>query len=134
MDKKISQFVSVTSLLANDILPVVSGGVNKSVTVGLLALNLPNIGNKGITKNSIITSTSLAIPLTGTVVKLTTNAIPHTLGVGSEGQTITVLSTGVNTLNFGTVSAALVAGSSITLVFSTVWFVISSYQTTVTQL
>lgn len=119
-DKKISEMLVATTLLATDLIPIVTGGVNKSVTGGVLSLNLPNIGNKGITKNIVVSSTTNTIPVTASLVTLPVSVTPYTLPAGTDGQEITIISLGVNTVTtaFGYVtSIGLITGSSITLVY-----------------
>lgn len=99
MDSKISAFPVATTVAGTDIIPIVSVGINKIVSVGVMSLNMPNLGNKGITKNTVIPVTGTIIPLTGTLVSLVANVLPYGLANGSEGQELTIVSAGVNTLN-----------------------------------
>ena len=122
MDKKISQFSVATDVLATDLIPIVSGGINKSVAAGLFSLNLPNIGNKGITKNVVTPIVAgLVIPLTKTLVTLPTALTDYTLGAGTPGQEITLVSLAANVKVVPSsalfLSVSMGNGSSLTLIF-----------------
>jgi hypothetical protein len=68
MDSKISDFPVATGTSVADLIPIISGGLNKTVTVGIFSLNLPNLGNKGISKNIVTpVSSGTVIPLTNTI-------------------------------------------------------------------
>lgn len=123
MDSKLSEYPLVTTINGGDILPIISGGANRTVTAGVFALNLPNVGNKGITKNVVTNAATGALPLTSTLIHISTGGNSMTLAAGTDGQEITIVSGGAsNTVtpsltlsNFVSVSMGL--GSSITLVF-----------------
>jgi hypothetical protein len=122
MDKKISEFVAASTLLGNDIIPIVSAGVNKSISAGLFGMNLPNFGNKGISKNVVTPVMTNTIPVSVTLCVIPTNLLPYTIPNGVDGQEITIISTGNNsiTLSNGYISVInMVAGSSLTLTFIT---------------
>lgn len=137
MDAKISDFLSLSVVSAADVLPIVSAATSRKVTVGVLTLNLPNIGNSGITKNKPVAATGVAIPLTGTVVTLPVSVPSYTLANGSDGQEITLVSLGVNQVlpvSSYVTSIAMGNGSSITLVYIlsiAKWIPKSSYGCTV---
>lgn len=99
MDAKISALPTSTTPSVTDIIPIASAGVTKGLTVGSLAMNLPNLGNKGITKNAVTTASSSAIPLTGTIILLPESMLPYTLANGVSGQEIVLVSAGPNTVN-----------------------------------
>lgn len=129
MDSKISDFFAATTLNASDIIPIVTANTNKKISAGVFSLNLPNFGNKGITKNVVQSSTDNALPLLYTLLSLPVSISPYTLSNGADGQEITVVSLGTNIL---TVTNAwvnridMVAGSSVTLIFvgnATKWVV-----------
>lgn len=120
MDSKISAFPVSTAVLPLDIIPVVTGGFNKRVTVDFLASNLPNLGNNGISKNAVVSASAAIIPLVNTVVTLPTLVAPYTLPNGSGGQEIVLVSLGVNVVvptSSLVTSISMVNGSSISLVF-----------------
>ena len=121
-DKKISELLVATGALGADLIPVVSGGVNKSLSVGILSLNLPNVGNKGITKNLPVSSTVAAIPLTSSIVVLSTPDLQYTLGTGVDGQEVTLVTSGTNVVipiaSYFT-SLQMTPGSSVSLVYIT---------------
>jgi hypothetical protein len=132
MDTKISEFPTASTAVVSDILPIVSGGVNKGLSVGVLALNMPNLGNKGITKNVITQAMAATIPLTNTVIELPLRLNPYTLTNGASGQEVTLVSLDTNTVSVvsGWLSTILMsAGSSITLLFigDTSKWVVKSY-------
>lgn len=103
MDKKISQFAIANSIVAGDLIPIVDSTVaqdavkNKSITVGLFASNLPNVGNKGISKDLPVVATPGTLVLTSTIYKLSTGA--YTLPAGVDGQTITLVATAACTVS-----------------------------------
>ena len=136
-DKKISEFVAATDIAPTDILPLVSGIVNKKVTVGLLSLNMPNVGNKGISKNLIFQPSTLNIPLTSTVYNLQPNASPYILGSGADGQEITIVSQASNIVNVTSgsmVSLTFTQFGTATLIFVSAlskWLLKSSYNVNV---
>jgi len=121
-DKKISELLVATTALGADLIPVVTGGVNKSLSVGILSLNLPNIGNKGITKNAPVSVTVAAIPLTASVVVLATPDLQYTLGTGADGQEVTLVTSGTNVVvpiaSYFT-SLQMTSGASVTMIYFT---------------
>jgi hypothetical protein len=119
-DKKISQFPVATTISAVDIVPIVSGAVNKIVTIGVICLNLPNIGNTGITKNTVNNVVSTAIPLTKTIITIDGNIVPYTLGAGADGQEVVIVALGdctVLPINADFTSIGMASGSSIVLMY-----------------
>jgi hypothetical protein len=119
-DKKISQFPVATTISAVDIVPIVSGAVNKIVTIGVICLNLPNIGNTGITKNTVNNVVSTAIPLTKTIITIDGNIVPYTLGAGADGQEVVLVALGdctVLPINADFTSIGMASGSSIVLMY-----------------
>lgn len=101
MDKKISEFAAATGLNAVDLIPIVSAGGNKSITAGMFAANLPNVGNKGTTKNTVVSATVASIMVSAsTLVRLTLSA--HILQDGGDGQQVKLFSTIPSTLTFAT--------------------------------
>ena len=133
-DRKISEFPVATAVAAVDILPVVSGGVNQALSVGVLALNLPNVGNKGITTHSIVAGAVQTLPLTKTVVYLTDIGVNYILPVGNDGQIITIIAPVagvVSIVNGYTDSISFSVGGSASLIYSTTlnkWTILSLYQ------
>lgn len=121
-DKKISEFPVASTVLATDVLPIVSAGANKGITAGVFALNLPNFGNKGITKNTPVAPSTAAIPLTATVVKLPIGAT-YTLAAGQDGQELLIvaLSVGSTVTTTGSTfaSASFTNGGLLQLIFIT---------------
>ena len=121
-DKKISELLVATTALGADIIPVVTGGINKSLSVGILSLNLPNLGNKGITKNLPVTALVPAIVLTSSIVILPVSGTPYTLAAGVDGQEVTIVSLDANTLvpisSYFT-SLQMTHGASVTLLYLT---------------
>ena len=122
MDRKISEFPAASVLLATDLIPIVSGVENKTVSVGVFGLNLPNFGNKGITKNAVTPVTlGLVIPLTKTLVTLPTALTDYTLANGSPGQEITLVALAASVKVFPVSalfpSVSMGIGSSLTLIF-----------------
>lgn len=96
MDKKISELGSVTATLASDLIPIVSGGVNKKIAISALTDSLPSSKNSGVTANVPVNTTASAIPLTSTLVRLSLSN--HTLGSGQSGQEITLIGSGTNSV------------------------------------
>lgn len=135
MDQKISQFPIATDILAPDYIAILQGGLNKIITAGVLALNLPNFGNKGITRNTPIVASVPAIPLTATIVVLPVAVPAYTLAAGTNGQEITLVSRGTNvvTLVGGSwTTATLTTNSTITVLYETDhWVVKSSHLVTI---
>jgi hypothetical protein len=135
MDQKISQFPVATDILAPDYISILQSGLNKIITAGVFALNLPNFGNKGITKNNPVVASIAAIPLTSTIVVLPVAVPAYTLAAGTNGQEVTLVSRGANvvTLTGGTwTSATLTTNSTITVLYETNhWVVKSSHLATI---
>lgn len=121
MDKKISELAIANTIIGGDLIPIVTGGVNKSVSAGVFTMNQPNIGNKGITKNAPIQAVSgTPIALTSTLVVLPATGTPYSLPNGVDGQEITLVSAGVCTvvpISSLITNIILNAGSTITLVY-----------------
>lgn len=134
MDKKISELATVVGAGSADIIPIVSGGANKSISVLALARSLPSVGNSGTTTNIPISASVTAIPLTSTVVQLSLQT--HTLASGTAGQEITLIGSGTNavtltgagtltTINFPAI------GSTVTLLYvGSAWNVKSHFSVT----
>ena len=115
-DKKISELPVAESILPIDIIPIVSGGANKRISAGLFALNLPNIGNKGITANLVVSAPEYDIPLNSTVIALTLSE--HLLSGGNRsGQEITLVSLTDTIVTVGTAAITLGYKSTVTLVY-----------------
>lgn len=120
MDNKLSGYALVTSALSPTTKIVIIQDGNKLLDVGYLALNLPNFGNKGITKNVPVTASAIAIPLTSTNVKLPANIVPYTLANGTEGQEITLIALGdvvVTPDALGYSNIEMSVGDTVTLLF-----------------
>lgn len=117
MDKKISDCDSATVLSVTDLFPIVSSGINKKITAGVLFLNIPNIGNSGITKNVPYTQTAAAIDITKTVCLVSSGI--YTIAAGSNGQEIKIISTGNCSLILDTKTAVFSAESALSLIYST---------------
>ena len=137
MDSKFSALPVVVTPTATDMVPVVVAGVNKIVTVGVLANNMPNIGNKGITTNAVQISGVGAIPLTKTVFRLNTVGA-YTLASGSDGQELKIIGgiTGA-TVSFTSSqlsSASFNIGGVLSLIFATGlgWMIVSKNNVTTT--
>jgi len=128
MDSKISELPVSSTLLGADILPVVSAGATKSITAGVFSLNLPNLGNKGITKNVVTTISSDPFPVTGTLVVLQENILSYSIPAGTPGQEITIVSSSVNSIDINTGTIInLIQDSVITLLYiGTKWIVKNS--------
>ena len=121
MDSKFSDFPKAQSIGVTDFFPIVKDGDNQTITAGALFLNLPNLGNKGITKNAVVVASSASVPLTATLVVLPALQGFYTVPNGSEGQEITLLSADINSLYFSSAFNANVqmgVGSSLTVVFT----------------
>lgn len=133
MDQKISEFGSATTLAATDLIPIISSATNKIITAGVFSLNLPNLGNKGITKNTPLIASGDVIAITGTLVLLPSLMSAYTLPNGSDGQEITLVSPSENSVNFNTPTSTITMGidSVVTLVFLSKWFIKSSRNITV---
>jgi hypothetical protein len=136
-DRKISEFPVATAVTAVDIIPVVAGGVNQALTVGVLALNMPNVGNKGITTHSIVAGAVQTLPLTKTVVYLTDIGVNYILPVGNDGQVITIIApvAGVVSIVSGyATDITFSVGGSATLIYSTAltkWTILSLHNASV---
>jgi hypothetical protein len=120
MDKKISEFPVATGVSATALIPIVNAGVNETLTIGVLSLNLPNFGNKGLTKNLVVAATVAAIPVTAALVTLPLSVTPYTLAAGTDGQEICLVSLDTNTVTSPAsyfTSILLGSGSSITLMY-----------------
>lgn len=135
MDRKQSDYPVITSIGSTALIPVIENG-NKNITIGVLSLNLPNVGNKGITKNVVTASATVNIPLTSTLVVIPTSVTPYVLPNGVDGQEIKIVSTGVATVaptSSVVASIAMSVDSSVTLVFiSTRWVPLSYHNCTLT--
>jgi hypothetical protein len=119
-DKKISEFPVVSTVSATAILPLVDEGINKSVSIGVLAQNLPNLGNKGITKNVVIQATVQSLPVNVTYLLLADLGTFYILPNGVDGQEITLFSDVVAVVNVASgkmLSMTFAPGSVATLVF-----------------
>lgn len=116
-DTKISEFVVTSTVNSTDIIPIVSGGDNKSVTVGVLTLNLPNVGNKGMSKNAPNRPSTPVIPLTATLVTLPASGTPYTLGNGQDGQCMVIIGLGNCSFTTLTDSYVLTTGQKLTLYY-----------------
>lgn len=87
-DTKISEFASVTGVLATDIVPVVQDSLNKKATAGQLRTY--------ITAPIVSAIVAAAVPLTSTVVELSGNC---TLAAGSGNQELKFITTGAGKLS-----------------------------------
>ena len=127
MDQKLSEMSPVSSLTPADIIPIVTGGVNRVVTAGVLGSNLPNLGTGGMTKFAPFTQTAVAINLTKTVINLTPSETPYTLAAGTEGQVLILLCSGSASVAFPLSESLTFSprGSAI-LMYSGSWYVISN--------
>lgn len=129
MDKKFSDFGVATTLLSTDYIPILSAG-NKKISGGVFSLNLPNMGNRGITKNVVTQASTSNIPLTVTNIKLPLSVNAYVLADGSDGQEMMLASLDINTVNITngfTASINMSADSTITLVFLTDKWYAKSY-------
>lgn len=136
MDSKISAFPVASTLSAAALIPMVVGGVNQVITIGVLSQNLPNVGNKGITKNVVTASDTTNIPLTTTLVVIPASVTPYVLPNGVGGQELKIVSTGASTVNITSSlvsTISMVSDSSVTLVFiATRWVPLSYHNCTLT--
>lgn len=116
------------------LIPIVVNNVNQVVTAGVFSLNLPNLGNKGITKNAVVVATVAAIPLTASLVVLAVEVTPSfTLAVGTAGQEIKLVAIAPVTVTAQLLSISMGTKSSITLVFvSGEWVPLSQHNCTIT--
>lgn len=132
MDSKVSDLTPATIVLATDVIPLASVGstISYKLSIGVLTLNMPNFGNKGITKNVITSASSIAIPLVGTIITLPETLVPYTLANGTAGQELVLISLGTNIVNIASGSVPslnLVLDSVVTLIFiGTKWVIKSS--------
>lgn len=121
MDSKISAFAVASTLASTSLIPIVESGVNKVITAGVFSSNLPNIGNKGVTKNIVTQVSTQTISLLNTVYVLPSSGTPYILPNGVDGQEIKLISNTSNSilptsaLNISSISMNV--GSSITLIF-----------------
>jgi hypothetical protein len=133
MDQKLSEMSPVSGLTPGDIIPIVTGGVNRTVTAGVFGSNLPNLGIGGMSKFVPFTQTAVPLNLTKTVISLTPSATPYTLAAGTEGQVLILLSPGAAIVTFNsTETATFSAKGSLIMVYSGSWFVISNRNATLT--
>lgn len=134
MDSKISQFPIASTVPAGALLPIVVAGVNQIVTAGVFSLNLPNLGNKGITKNAVVVATVAAIPVTASLVVLPVDVTPSfTLAAGTAGQEIKLVAISPVTVTTQLLSISMGIKSSITLVFASgEWIPLSQHNCTIT--
>lgn len=136
-DKKISEFPVSTGILATDLIPIVTGGVNKSVSVGVLLQNIPNLGNKGITKNVVTQATAQSIPVNVSTVILANLGTFYILPNGVDGQELTLLSDVPSVVNVASgqmLTLTFIQGSVANLIFIGAinkWFLKSSNNVTV---
>lgn len=129
MDQKISEMTSAAGLLAADLIPIVSGGVNKVISGGVLSQNLPHVGTTGIFKLVPAVQSGAAISLTRSTSVLP-NGGAYTLASGTDGQVIYLLSQGVCTVQFNSVeTASFTAKGTLTLLYvssESSWFVLTA--------
>lgn len=100
MDKKISELPVATSVIATDVIPLVTGGVNKRVSVATLARTVNTPVFTDIVYNPLTPLVYVsAIPLTADVVSITNNPLgKYTLAAGVAGQVITIYATEATTV------------------------------------
>lgn len=102
MDKKISELVAATTALATDVLPLVTGGVNKKVSVATLtrAVKAPSYTEVVFNPATPLVFVD-TIPLTFDVVSISNNPNNvYTLPAGVSGQVLTVYATQATDLLF----------------------------------
>jgi hypothetical protein len=95
MDKKISELVAATSVLATDVLPLVTGNVNKKVSVATLtrAIKSPSYGEVLFNPANPLVFVD-TIPLTFDVIAISDNPNHvYILPAGVPGQSLTVYAT-----------------------------------------
>ena len=122
MDAKFSDFPSAQTIGVTDFLPIVRGGKNQTITAGTLFLNIPNVGNKGISKNVVVSvvGTNSTIPLTGSLINIGVSQTGFTVPNGSDGQELVIISASANALYFTSAFVTTVLmgiGSSLTVVY-----------------
>lgn len=130
MDSKFSDFPKSQSIGVTDFFPIVKDGDNQTITAGALFLNLPNFGNKGITKNAVVVASGASVPLTGSLVVLPPSESSFDVPAGSDGQEITFISLGSNYINYNSEIIEMQNGSTMTMVYLTIaskWFITSYY-------
>ena len=111
---------------------IIRNGENFVVAAGVYSLNQPNHGNKGITKNAPMIATA-DIPQTGTLVLISNAALTYTLANGSDGQSLTLVSTVAKSLMVSGLLVTFINGSSLTLVFTGGrWCITSAFNCTIT--
>lgn len=95
MDKKISELPAATSVTATDVLPLVTGGVNKKVSVATLARSVNTPVFSDIVYNPLTPLVYVStIQLTADVVSITDNPLhAYTISAGTPGQSITIFAT-----------------------------------------
>ena len=122
MDAKFSDFPAAQTIGVADFIPIVRGGQNQTITAGTLFLNIPNLGNKGISKNVVVSvaGTNSTIPLTGSLINIGVSQTGFTVPNGSDGQELVIISASANTLYFTSAFVTTVLmgiGSSLTVVY-----------------
>lgn len=138
MDAKFSDFTTAQTIGVADFFPIVRNGQNQTITAGTLFQNIPNIGNKGITKNAIVSvaGSNTTIPLTGSLINLAISQSGYTVPNGSDGQEIVLVSAGANSIYFTSAFVTTVrmgVGSSLTVVYLSnlaKWVIKSQYNCT----
>jgi hypothetical protein len=102
MDKKISELVAATSVAPTDVLPVVTGGVNKKVSIATLARAVKVPSYTEVLFNPATPTVFVdTIPLTFDVVLITDNPNHmYVLPAGTSGQTVTIYATQATDLIF----------------------------------
>lgn len=135
-DSKVSALVPASNVLATDAWHIARAGGDLQLTAGVFAANLPMVGNKGTTKNSVVAAFTAPsnIPLTATTIRLASGT--YTLPAGSQDQEVRLLFTASATVNIvgqGFTSIAGVIGSTVSLVFDVnKWYILSSHSITST--
>jgi hypothetical protein len=111
MDKKISEFVIVTVLDGTELVPLAKAPANQVIST----LNL----SKAVATLSRVISAPIGtvIPVTALNVLIPVSIPAYTLGAGTNGQEITILSDTVNVVTFSTGTATFSASGSITLMY-----------------
>jgi hypothetical protein len=128
MDQKISQLPAASDALATDVIPVVSNGANQKMTIGVLSLNLPNFGNKGITKNTSVSPVDTTLPLSNSLIEINI-ATNYSIANGASGQEITIVNRAAtqSTINYGSGVATISASGVLTILFlGSSWYIKSS--------
>lgn len=133
-DKKISELAASTVLVGTDLVPIVSGGVNKKIQATDFAGQLPKVKNNGTLVSNVITATTTEIPLTGQLVVL---SLPtHSIGAGISGQEISLIGSGTNSVSLtgaGTLTTINfpAAGQTATIVYvGSAWYVKQHFSVT----